>query len=132
MKTNAILQVGGTALMIAVAACHSSSSPAQFPERIFHSSWSMDAKDLERFVVNVNAVSMGDSMEHVIAVLGTPDLDQTIKKNEKLRFFYYYVLVHRAHSPIESDKRVMIAFNSDNKVKAISSNVEGIPSKNMP
>lgn len=120
-----------TILTIVLLSCTSSSEP-QFPERIFSSSWSMSATDLGRLRGAVNAIQLGDNIEHVVKTVGIPDADQSFKKNEQNRIFTYYVTRQRPNAPLESDKLVLIAFNSHDKVKAIYSNVDKISNRNWP
>jgi hypothetical protein len=132
MKAEATLRFGALALLIMGAMSCSSSSQPHFSERVFSDAWSMDAKDLERLRTSTNAVNLGDDIGHVVEGVGIPDRDHTIKKNEQIRFLTYYVTRQRADSALESDKVVIIALNSHNKVKAIYSNVDRIPSRNWP
>lgn len=92
----------------------------------------MNTGELERLKVNIAKIEIGDDVSQVVDLLGAPDKDYTVKKNDKNRFLVYYVTRQRADSPIESDKRVTIALNGQNKVKAIFSNVENIRSRNWP
>lgn len=49
----------------------------------------MEAAKLEHLKNNVAQVNIGDDIITVVDVVGIPDVDQTIQKNEKHRFFYY-------------------------------------------
>ena len=130
MRSKAML-FAPLALIIFASACSSANQPA-LPERVFTAPWSMEPSAVDGFRTRVNAINLGDKVDHVVAIVGVPDSDQTFKKNETNRIFTYYVTRQRADSPIESDKIVLIAFNGRNKVKATYSNVENIATRNWP
>jgi hypothetical protein len=92
----------------------------------------MKVSDVERLRMSVKAITLGDDLQDVIKTVGVPDSDYTVKKNWTTRFLTYYVTCERSDSPVETDKRVTIALNEHNKVKAIFSNVQNIPSRNWP
>lgn len=92
----------------------------------------MDSKSLELLKARVNRVNLNDDIELVLARCGPPDVDITIAKNEKIRFFHYFVTRRSPDSANEFDKVVIIAFNSKNKVKGIHSNVDRIATRNWP
>jgi hypothetical protein len=128
---------GAVILMITIIAeCSSSKkrieSPPVFAERVFSGPWSMDDRSLQRLVKNVNALSLGDDIRKVVDQAGIPDRDYTVEKNKRIRFFIYVVTRHRADSPIESDKSISIAFDRNNKIDSIYSNVDGIQTRNWP
>ena len=132
-----IMQLGAMMLICMIAlSCASSkrsdSVPPHFPERQFTAPWSMDALTLERFKANVNTIDVGDDLTRVVKLLGPPDADKRTTKNENIRIFEYYVRRQFADSPNEADKYVSIVLNDHDAVKSIYSNVENIPSKNLP
>jgi hypothetical protein len=131
LKVSAMSPLGFLLIVVGIISC---TTPAEthFPERIFSGPWSMSTQDLERLRKNVDQIALDDDISHVVDVLGVPDLDYTVKKNDKNRFLTYYVTRQRADSSIESDKRVTVALNGQNKVKAIFSNVENIRTRNWP
>ncbi len=131
MKFGAI-SIGLAIIAILMVASCSTPSQTAFPERVFTAPWSMDPDSLGRLRSNVNAVNLGDDVTHVIKVVGIPDADRSVRKNETIRTFTYYVQRQRTDSPIESDRIVLIAFDDRNKVKTIYSNVEKINSRNRP
>jgi hypothetical protein len=92
----------------------------------------MKASDVDRLRMSVNAINLGDDLQHVIKTVGVPDSDFTVKKNWTTRFLTYYVTRERSDSPVETDKQVTIALNEYNRVKAIYSNLQNIPSRNWP
>jgi hypothetical protein len=137
MDSRVVVRFAGMLLAFVFAASCSSSkkrvdTPPDFPERVFSGPWAMETTTLERFKTNVEAINMGDDVTRVIALLGPPDADKKIAKNEKIRIFEYYVKRQHADSPIESDRYVSIVLNDHNAVKSIYSNVEDIPSRNWP
>lgn len=131
MESKAV-QLGLVGLILLTGASCSSTSQSVFPERVFSAPWSMDAVALESLKTKVNALKVGDKVDHVLETVGIPDSDQSYNKNGRNRIFTYYVTRSRVDSPNESDRVVKIALDQQNKVKAIYSNVEDIRSRNWP
>jgi hypothetical protein len=124
-------KLGLLLMVVGITSCTTPAEP-HFSERKFSGPWSMSVQDLDRLRVNVSKIALGDDIAHVLDTVGAPDLDYTVKKNDRNRFLIYYATRKRADSPVESDKRVTIALNNQNRVKAIFSNIDNIQTKNWP
>jgi hypothetical protein len=94
----------------------------------------MDAEKLATFKANANSVRIGDDIVTVVQLLGKPDSDKTIGKNERLRLLEYYVTRQRADVALDTDLSVIVIFSGADgeKVRRVCSNVDGIASKNCP
>jgi hypothetical protein len=76
MNTSATLQFGILVLItVGIVSCSRPPQQAHFPERVFRSSWSMPAKDLNRLIVNIAAIRLGDDLKKVVDIVGIPDHD---------------------------------------------------------
>jgi hypothetical protein len=102
-----------------------------FPERQFAGAWSMDATCLQAFSRNVNGINVGDDMRKVVAVLGPPDRDGHVHKNDYVRMFTYYVSRKRS-DPLSTDLEVIVVFNSKARVTRVCSDAATIEQKNCP
>jgi hypothetical protein len=64
-------------LLLAAVSCSTPRQPdsslPKFEERKFNDRWSMDAKALELFKANVNAINLNDDIVEVVKKLGAPD-----------------------------------------------------------
>ena|SRR5882762_6326794 len=107
---------------------------------------STNAKDGKEFVLSLNAeqraafckkavtISIGDTREKVIALLGKPWSDKPLLKKEKpvfiARLVRYYVSKWRRDLVNERlDESVLFVFGDDDRLKKIVSTVPEIPSR---
>ncbi|MFL6210549.1 MAG: hypothetical protein ACJ74W_16965 [Pyrinomonadaceae bacterium] len=97
--------------------------------------YEMDKDQLEVFSANVAKINMGDTRQHVIAVLGIPTHEQKLAGKESNapitgRKLEYYVKIWEKDFVNEKyDKSVGFLFNTEDQLVRITSNVEGIQSR---
>jgi hypothetical protein len=95
----------------------------------------MKAEDLEKLSEGIDKIQIGDSLTHIIELLGEPTVahygvgKQNPKAKVKKSISYYVKIWEKGFVNEKYDKLVRVTFDSNDRLLNIVSNVEGIESR---